>query len=148
MAIVNGEVSFWYADGGLPEPGPGLTESTTADVAVVGAGYTGLWTAYYLKQARPDQPLLPFPPSRFPSVRFPITARVFPLPLVECKIFRSTPQLISVLDILIPGPPRTRAHASTRQPCGAAVGGFMADLRRRTDMIELWPSTGGGRIWP
>jgi hypothetical protein len=33
-----------------------------------------------------------------------MTARVFPLPLVECKIFRSTPQLISVLDILIPGP--------------------------------------------
>jgi len=54
VAIVNGEVSFWYADGGLPEPGPALAESTTADVAVVGAGYTGLWTAYYLKQARPD----------------------------------------------------------------------------------------------
>ncbi|TJY69921.1 FAD-dependent oxidoreductase [Arthrobacter sp. CAU 1506] len=52
--MVNGEVSFWYADGGLPEPGPALTEDTTADVAVVGAGYTGLWTAYYLKQARPE----------------------------------------------------------------------------------------------
>ena len=25
-----------------------------ADVAIVGAGYTGLWTAYYLKRARPD----------------------------------------------------------------------------------------------
>ena len=29
-------------------PGP-----TEADVAIVGAGYTGLWTAYYLKRANP-----------------------------------------------------------------------------------------------
>jgi glycine/D-amino acid oxidase-like deaminating enzyme len=33
---------------GVPLPGP-----TTADVAIVGAGYTGLWTAYYLMQADP-----------------------------------------------------------------------------------------------
>jgi glycine/D-amino acid oxidase-like deaminating enzyme len=25
----------------------------TADVAIIGAGYTGLWAAYYLKQANP-----------------------------------------------------------------------------------------------
>lgn len=34
--------------------GPPLTQDTTADVAIVGAGYTGLWTAYYLQQAMPD----------------------------------------------------------------------------------------------
>ncbi len=32
---------------------PALDASTTADVAIVGAGYTGLWTAYYLAQADP-----------------------------------------------------------------------------------------------
>ncbi|MDN4471444.1 NAD(P)/FAD-dependent oxidoreductase [Demequina zhanjiangensis] len=34
-----------------PEPLKGDTE---ADVAIVGAGFTGLWTAHYLAQARPD----------------------------------------------------------------------------------------------
>jgi glycine/D-amino acid oxidase-like deaminating enzyme len=50
----NGQVSFWYRQAGRPEPGAALPGSTEADVCVVGAGYTGLWTAYYLKRARPD----------------------------------------------------------------------------------------------
>ncbi|MFV2101602.1 NAD(P)/FAD-dependent oxidoreductase [Micromonospora sp. LOL_024] len=33
---------------------PPLDGDTTADVAIVGAGYTGLWTAYYLSTFRPD----------------------------------------------------------------------------------------------
>jgi glycine/D-amino acid oxidase-like deaminating enzyme len=32
-------------------PRPGLTGDYDADVAIVGAGFTGLWTAYYLTQA-------------------------------------------------------------------------------------------------
>ncbi|HEY7563965.1 MAG TPA: FAD-binding oxidoreductase [Acidimicrobiia bacterium] len=35
-------------------PRPSLPGSIEADVAIVGAGYTGLWTAYYLKKAQPD----------------------------------------------------------------------------------------------
>jgi glycine/D-amino acid oxidase-like deaminating enzyme len=31
-----------------------LPESEEADVCIVGAGYTGLWTAYYLQRARPE----------------------------------------------------------------------------------------------
>ncbi|WGW12034.1 FAD-binding oxidoreductase [Saxibacter everestensis] len=50
----NGNVSFWYAASGIPTERPALDGDRTADVVVVGAGYTGLWTAYYLKQARPD----------------------------------------------------------------------------------------------
>jgi glycine/D-amino acid oxidase-like deaminating enzyme len=38
---------------GSLEPRPGLPGDTDADVAIVGAGYTGLWTAYYLAQADP-----------------------------------------------------------------------------------------------
>ena len=50
-----GDVSFWYADIGLPQTRrPTLTADTTADVAIIGAGYTGLWAAYYLKKAKPD----------------------------------------------------------------------------------------------
>ncbi len=48
-----GDVSFWYADIGLPYRRAALAGDTTADVAIVGAGYTGLWAAYYLKKANP-----------------------------------------------------------------------------------------------
>ncbi|HMO72470.1 MAG TPA: FAD-dependent oxidoreductase [Paracoccaceae bacterium] len=50
-----GGVSFWYADmGGPPVPRPCLPGDMRADVCIVGAGYTGLWTAWYLAAARPD----------------------------------------------------------------------------------------------
>ncbi|GHF70264.1 FAD-dependent oxidoreductase [Kitasatospora xanthocidica] len=54
MAAVNGEVSFWYAASGVPEPGPALPGDRDVDVCVVGGGYTGLWAAYYLKKADPS----------------------------------------------------------------------------------------------
>jgi glycine/D-amino acid oxidase-like deaminating enzyme len=47
-------LSFWHDS--LPEPispRPPLPSDQIADVAIVGAGYTGLWTAYYLKKADP-----------------------------------------------------------------------------------------------
>ncbi|TGV78964.1 FAD-dependent oxidoreductase, partial [Mesorhizobium sp. M00.F.Ca.ET.149.01.1.1] len=51
----NGDISFWYADlGAMPAPRPPLPGDIEADVAIVGAGYTGLWTAYYLKKAKPS----------------------------------------------------------------------------------------------
>lgn len=54
-----GDVSFWYADtGGLPEPRAALAGDTTADVCIIGAGYTGLWAAYYLKLAQPSLDIL------------------------------------------------------------------------------------------
>ncbi len=50
----NGEVSFWYADiGGLPDRRPPLPGDIEVDVCIVGAGFTGLWTAYYLKELEP-----------------------------------------------------------------------------------------------
>ena len=52
--MINGNVSHWWEQIGTPTPRPELPGNLTADVAIVGAGYTGLWTAYYLKQARPD----------------------------------------------------------------------------------------------
>lgn len=50
----NGNISFWYADiGGIPQKRPPLPGNREADVCIIGAGYTGLWTAYYLKKANP-----------------------------------------------------------------------------------------------
>ena len=47
-------LSFWHdtVPGSL-EPGPALDQDTEADVAIVGAGLTGMWTAYYLNRADP-----------------------------------------------------------------------------------------------
>ena len=52
--FVNGDVSFWYRSIGLPALRQPLPGDRDADVCIVGAGFTGLWTAYYLKQAQPD----------------------------------------------------------------------------------------------
>jgi glycine/D-amino acid oxidase-like deaminating enzyme len=50
-----GELGFWWRSlGGAPGGREELPGPVEADVAIVGAGYTGLWTAYYLKQARPS----------------------------------------------------------------------------------------------
>ncbi|KXS13181.1 FAD dependent oxidoreductase [Gonapodya prolifera JEL478] len=50
----NGGVSFWYSDmGGLPARRPSLATNRAADVAIIGGGYTGLWSAYYLKKLDP-----------------------------------------------------------------------------------------------
>jgi glycine/D-amino acid oxidase-like deaminating enzyme len=53
-SFVNGEVSFWNRSIGMPDRRPPLPGSTNVDVAIVGGGLTGLWSAYYLKKARPD----------------------------------------------------------------------------------------------
>ena len=51
------EISFWWDT--LPErlikdQRPALSQDIDVDVAIVGAGYTGLWTAYYLAQQNPN----------------------------------------------------------------------------------------------
>jgi glycine/D-amino acid oxidase-like deaminating enzyme len=45
--------SMWAATAGTYEAGPRLDGDRTVDVAIVGGGYTGLTTAYELKQADP-----------------------------------------------------------------------------------------------
>jgi glycine/D-amino acid oxidase-like deaminating enzyme len=49
---------FWIEEAlaheGGPEPAPPLEGDAEADVAIVGGGYTGLWTALALKERAPD----------------------------------------------------------------------------------------------
>jgi len=45
--------SFWLDDPAAPRPELPLQGTTRADLAVVGAGFTGLWTALFAKQADP-----------------------------------------------------------------------------------------------
>lgn len=49
------DVSFWFASlPGTLTPRGALPGSRSVDVAIVGGGYTGLWTAYYLLGADPS----------------------------------------------------------------------------------------------
>ena len=48
------ELGFWWHSLGGPAPArEALAGPLEVDVAIVGAGYTGLWCAYYLKRAAP-----------------------------------------------------------------------------------------------
>jgi len=46
--------SFWHEVAPPYEPGPSLEGERRADVAIIGGGYTGLWTAYHLKTEQPS----------------------------------------------------------------------------------------------
>ncbi len=46
---------FWLDSPDRPAPEPPLRERTSADLVVVGAGYTGLWTALLAKEADPGR---------------------------------------------------------------------------------------------
>ena len=48
------DISLWWDAIGDVDPRTPLDGDSRADVAIVGAGFTGLWTAYYLQRARPD----------------------------------------------------------------------------------------------
>lgn len=55
MTAAHRELSFWHDTlPGTLRARPALSAETRADVAIVGAGYTGLWTAWYLKQLEPS----------------------------------------------------------------------------------------------
>jgi glycine/D-amino acid oxidase-like deaminating enzyme len=52
--MCSAQPGFWWQSLGAPSPArAALGESLEVDVAIVGAGYTGLWSAYYLKRAAP-----------------------------------------------------------------------------------------------
>src|SRR5680860_1511 len=48
-------ISMWHDTAGDEwNPRPSLPGPTEVDVAIIGAGFTGLWTAYYLKKTDPS----------------------------------------------------------------------------------------------
>jgi glycine/D-amino acid oxidase-like deaminating enzyme len=48
------QYSFWLETSGDPLlPRPALQRSEEVDIAILGGGYSGLWTAYYLLRAKP-----------------------------------------------------------------------------------------------
>jgi glycine/D-amino acid oxidase-like deaminating enzyme len=58
MSVPRVRRSWWMQEAlSHPEfadpPAPALAEDTTADVVILGGGYTGMWTAYFLKERDP-----------------------------------------------------------------------------------------------
>lgn len=57
-AVTPGDPSWWLSEAlqaeGHPLPATALSGSVTTDVAIVGGGFTGLWTALAIKQRVPD----------------------------------------------------------------------------------------------
>ncbi|HVD86145.1 MAG TPA: FAD-dependent oxidoreductase [Solirubrobacterales bacterium] len=46
-------LGYWIEEAGEVEPAPPLCAHLTADVLVVGGGYTGMWSAWYARQLEP-----------------------------------------------------------------------------------------------
>lgn len=57
-AQASGTAPLWSLDAAASPPASGEPLPHAVDVAVVGGGYTGLWTAYYLLRERPDLSVL------------------------------------------------------------------------------------------
>ncbi len=53
-----GSGPLWWSGRPAGATRPQLTQDESVDVAIVGAGYTGLWTAYYLLEADPSLKVL------------------------------------------------------------------------------------------
>ncbi|MCW2570061.1 MAG: dependent oxidoreductase [Frankiales bacterium] len=52
-AVPDRPLSLWHDQAAHQPPRPSLPGDASADVAIVGAGFTGLWTAFHLAQADP-----------------------------------------------------------------------------------------------
>ncbi len=46
--------SFWLDQPDAPEPLPALAGDVTADLAVIGGGFTGLWNALLARERYPE----------------------------------------------------------------------------------------------
>ncbi|MEB2333274.1 MAG: FAD-dependent oxidoreductase [Anaerolineaceae bacterium] len=49
---------FWLDDPAKPNPEPPLTQNISTDLLIIGAGYTGLWTALLAKEENPNRDVI------------------------------------------------------------------------------------------
>jgi len=113
---------YWIAEAGSPAPLPPLDGETTADVLVVGGGYTGLWTAWHVLTSAPD-------------------ARVVVLEAGRCGHGPSGRNggFVSSLDLSLP---------SLRAEYGeAAAGAWVAAARETVDAMGAWCDAEGVDAW-
>lgn len=51
-------IPFWLDDPAKPNPEPPLTHNTSTDLLIIGAGFTGLWTALLAKEENPGRDIV------------------------------------------------------------------------------------------
>jgi glycine/D-amino acid oxidase-like deaminating enzyme len=51
-------VPFWLDDAARPAPEPALTRDLSTDLLIIGAGFTGLWTALLAKEENPSREVI------------------------------------------------------------------------------------------
>ena len=54
MAEKHDAYGYWLEEAGMPEAQPPLAGEVDADVVVVGGGYTGMWTAWFVSTLEPE----------------------------------------------------------------------------------------------
>ncbi|MGO1347898.1 MAG: FAD-dependent oxidoreductase, partial [Brevibacterium aurantiacum] len=54
MSYLNGEASHWLTQSPPETTSPSPLPTAKQDLTIVGGGMTGLWSAYYARQAHPD----------------------------------------------------------------------------------------------
>jgi len=54
MAVKHDAYGWWLEEVGIPEPQAPLDGDVDADVVVVGGGYTGMWTAWFISELAPE----------------------------------------------------------------------------------------------
>jgi len=136
LARRNGDVSFWDASLGAPDPRPPLADDCETDVCIVGAGFTGLWTAYQLVLARPQLDIVVLERER---VGFGASGRnggwLTPTLAAPRNGDRATAatrraMLASVADVLA-------VCAQEQIDCDAAVGGVLRFARNAAQRARL-----------
>ena len=58
LSVMQPELYWLDADPLEPEPHPTLVGDVTTDLCIVGAGYTGLWTALLAKERNPEREVI------------------------------------------------------------------------------------------
>lgn len=126
--------SYWARS--QPSPNPPLTEDLAVDVAVVGGGFTGLSSAYYMREISPDKSVAVFEAKgcgngasgRNGAMVLTMTADRYmsfsPFPAVDKKVYDLTAQNIQTL---------SRLSAQTGIDCELDTNGALQVLNTSED---------------
>jgi glycine/D-amino acid oxidase-like deaminating enzyme len=132
-----------------------LPGDRSADVVIVGAGYTGLWTAYYLKRADPSLRVVVLERE---TAGFGASGRnggwcsaIFPATLRKVASQSSRAEAVRMQQAMNDTVAEVgRVAAAEGIDCGFAQGGYVsvarnaAQLRRAQDEVRDWHSWGFG----
>jgi glycine/D-amino acid oxidase-like deaminating enzyme len=146
-------LTFWHDDaGGDWAPKEVLDRDLQVDVAIVGGGYTGLWTAYYLATADPslriavlEREFVGFGASGrnggWCSAIFPATLRkVASLSSYEAAVRMQRAMNDTVREV-------ARVVAAEDIDCGFRLGGYVSVARNAAQWTRAQNEVAGWRSW-